>query len=232
MVFRINKSKDYTCMSNFHLKDRKLSLKAKGLLSIMLSLPENWDYSINGLTAICIESRGVIRNTLGELKQNGYLKTTKLLPDQTETGRYRYIYDIYEEPKQDTEKQGIEKQDIEKQYIVFNKELNTNKLNTNKLNTNIIKEESTKQRFKPPTLEQIQDYIKEKKLNVDGEQFYNYFTSGDEKWVDSKGNKVRNWKGKLLTWNSYRQPKEKKTSNIKQSYGDLSKFYINKEEEE
>lgn len=54
-VFRIEKTKDYTVMSNHHLKDKELTLKAKGLLSLMLSLPENWDYTTKGLTYICKE---------------------------------------------------------------------------------------------------------------------------------------------------------------------------------
>lgn len=143
MVFRINKNKDYTCMSNYHLKDKSLSLKAKGLLSIMLSLPETWNYSINGLSAICIESRGVIKNTLDELKKNKYLIITKLMPNQTKTGRFEYIYDIYEIPQ----KQNKEKQGIEKQPIVFDKQLNTNKLNTNKYNTKIINNNGKKKRI-------------------------------------------------------------------------------------
>ncbi len=54
-VFRINKTQDYTVMSNFHLKDRSLSLKSKGLLSLILSLPEDWNYTTRGLAAICKE---------------------------------------------------------------------------------------------------------------------------------------------------------------------------------
>ena len=52
-VFRIEKTRDYTVMSNYHLRDMSLSLKAKGLLSLMLSLPENWDYTMKGLARIC-----------------------------------------------------------------------------------------------------------------------------------------------------------------------------------
>jgi len=52
-VFRIEKTRDYTVMSNYHLRDRSLSLKAKGLLSLMLSLPEDWDYTMKGLARIC-----------------------------------------------------------------------------------------------------------------------------------------------------------------------------------
>ena len=68
-VFKIEKTKDYTVMSNYHLRDRNLSYKAKGLLSFMLSLPEDWDYSLNGLVAISKESRDGIRSILKELQE-------------------------------------------------------------------------------------------------------------------------------------------------------------------
>ena len=220
MIFRVNKTKDFTIMSNNHLKNKNLSLKAKGLLSIMLSLPEEWDYSIKGLTAICIESSGVIKKVLNELKNNGYLKVTKLMPNQTESGKYQYIYDIYENPKQGTQKQGIEKQDIEKQGIENSHQLNTNKLNTKKLNIN---------KLNIPTLDEVNTYIKEKNLNVDGKQFYDYFTTGN--WIDSKGNKVKNWKQKLITWNSYKQPKKEKINTLKKDFGNLNQFYMNNEGE-
>ena len=220
MIFRVNKTKDFTIMSNNHLKNKNLSLKAKGLLSIMLSLPEEWDYSIKGLTAICIESSGVIKKVLNELKNNGYLKVTKLMPNQTESGKYQYIYDIYENPKQGIQKQGIEKQDIEKQGIENSHQLNTNKLNTKKLNIN---------KLNIPTLDEVNTYIKEKNLNVDGKQFYDYFTTGN--WIDSKGNKVKNWKQKLITWNSYKQPKKEKINTLKKDFGNLNQFYMNNEGE-
>lgn len=72
-VFRIERTKDYTVMSNHHLKDRRLSLKAKGLLSQMLSLPEDWDYTLTGLTRINRESKDAIRTALQELEKCGYL---------------------------------------------------------------------------------------------------------------------------------------------------------------
>ena len=63
-VFRIEKTRDYTVMSNYHLRDMSLSLKAKGLLSLMLSLPENWDYTMKGLARICKDgSLSMIRKT-------------------------------------------------------------------------------------------------------------------------------------------------------------------------
>jgi hypothetical protein len=94
--FKINKSKDFTVMSNYHLRDKKLSLKAKGLLSYMFSLPQDWDYSTNGLVAICKESRDAIKTTLDELKRTGYLEIEKV---RGEKGTYEYNYIIRETPK-------------------------------------------------------------------------------------------------------------------------------------
>ena len=94
-VFRINKNTNYTVMSNYHLKDNSLSLKAKGLLSLMLSLPENWDYSINGLVAICKEDVRAIRSGLKELETFDYLKRNRIKKDN---GRFDYEYLIYETP--------------------------------------------------------------------------------------------------------------------------------------
>lgn len=142
-IFRINKTNNYTVMSNYHLKEQRLSLKAKGLLSVMLSLPENWNYSIKGLVAICKENETSIKTALTELKQMGYLKITKLTPNQTESGRYEYIYDVYEEAKQDTEKQGIEILPLENQHvenICLNKINNDKKLNNKELNNIYINE--------------------------------------------------------------------------------------------
>ena len=87
-TIRINKTKNYSVMSNYHLREKKLSLKAKGLLSVMLSLPDDWDYSIEGLVSICCEKESAIVSTLKELKQFGYLEVIKLMPNQTKSGRH------------------------------------------------------------------------------------------------------------------------------------------------
>ena len=70
-VFRVEKTKDFTIMSNYHLRDKNLSLKAKGLLSQMLSLPEEWDYTLAGLAHINKESKDAIRTTILELERPG-----------------------------------------------------------------------------------------------------------------------------------------------------------------
>ena len=149
MIFKVNKTSDYSIISNYHLKDNNLSLKAKGLLSIMLSLPDNWDYSVNGLVAICKENETAIKNALDELKEYGYLVINKKLPNETQSGRLEYEYNIYEKPKQEVEKQEVEKQGVENIGLVSgnihniynstnNKSITKNKELNNK--ENIIKE--------------------------------------------------------------------------------------------
>lgn len=98
-VFRIEKTKNYIVMSNYYLKEKDMSLKAKGLLSLMLSLTENCDYSIKGLVSICKEKESAIISTLAELKRFGYLKINKLTPNETKSGRIEYEYIISEIPQ-------------------------------------------------------------------------------------------------------------------------------------
>lgn len=107
-VCRVNKNRDYTVMCNCHLRSKNLSLKAIGLLSKVLSLPDDWDYSISGLTSICKEQATAIKTALDELKEWGYLIVTKLMPNETESGRIEYIYDFFEvsEKDQPDEEQG------------------------------------------------------------------------------------------------------------------------------
>ena len=77
-VIRVNKNRNYTCMSNEHLQDKNLSLKAKGLLSLVLTLPDAWKYSIRGLASICKESAGCISTVLNELEEAGYLERSQM----------------------------------------------------------------------------------------------------------------------------------------------------------
>lgn len=147
-IFRVNKNKDYTVMSNYHLRDKNMSFKAKGLLSMMLSLPDDWDYSIKGIASISKENEKAIKIILNELKELGYLRITKLKPNETKSGRIEYIYDIYEMSeykKQEYQKQGVEfqeveKQEVEKQEVEKVGQINTNIQSTKKQNT---KEQNT-----------------------------------------------------------------------------------------
>lgn len=96
-VFRIPKQNNYTVMSNRHLKDTSLSLKSKGLLSQMLSLPDNWDYTLKGLAKINKESIDAIRTAIWELEKFGYISRSKI---QDSNGKFSGIeYTIHEEPQ-------------------------------------------------------------------------------------------------------------------------------------
>ena len=95
-VFRVEKNKGYTVMSNHHLRNKELTLKAKGLLSQMLSLPENWDYTLAGLSHINKESIDAIRTAVLELEKAGYIKRSQ---GRDEKGKMTAItYTIYEQP--------------------------------------------------------------------------------------------------------------------------------------
>ena len=137
-TIRVHKTKNYTVMSNTHLRDKRLSLKAKGLLSVMLSLPDNWDYSIAGLVAICKENETAVKSALNELKDNNYVVVTKENPTKSNGGRIKYTYEVYEEPyKQKIEKQDTENLGVEHQQVEINGQLSTDRLSTDELNINI-----------------------------------------------------------------------------------------------
>lgn len=134
-VIRVNNTKGFTVMSNYHFQDKEISLKAKGLLGLMLSLPSNWDYSINGLVAIVKENKAAVQSALKELEEHKYLKRTRV---QDETGRFDYVYDIYEKPYDKlpwTEKRCTDIQCTENRCTENQPQINTNKQSTNKQNT-------------------------------------------------------------------------------------------------
>lgn len=142
-VFRINKTRDYTVMSNHHLRNTALSLKAKGLLSLMLSLPDNWDYTTKGLAAICKDGIDSICSTVNELERHGYIIRERT---RNEKGQLKEIeYTILEQPKMvlpEQEKPKRENPVLESpeqaQPILENTaQLNTNILNKKELNTDV-----------------------------------------------------------------------------------------------
>ena len=127
-------------MSNTHLKDKRLSLKAIGLLSIVLGLPDDWHYTVNGLVGIVKDGKDSVESAIKELKKNGYLRVEKIYPNAN-SNRIQYQYTFFENPQevdfQPLENQGIEKQGVETQVLENPYTYkDTNKPNTNKLNTN------------------------------------------------------------------------------------------------
>lgn len=98
-VFRVKKTRDYTVMANHHLRNKALSLKAKGLLSLMLSLPDDWDYTLKGLARICRDGVDSIAAAVNELEEAGYIVRKRVRDDK---GRVRDMeYTILEHPKED-----------------------------------------------------------------------------------------------------------------------------------
>ena len=96
-VIRVERNANYTTMSNFHLQDKNLSLKAKGLISFCLSLPDDWDYSVAGLVKFCKEGRDCVMSTLAEMETMGYLHRIRLRNADGTLGATDYV--IYERPQ-------------------------------------------------------------------------------------------------------------------------------------
>lgn len=114
-VIRVEKTREYVVMNNKFLRNKQMSLKAKGLLALCLSLPEDWDYSINGLVSITKESVTAVRNAMKELEEHGHMKINKL---QNEKGHFHYEYVIYETvPEPDTCFLGMDNADTENLVI-------------------------------------------------------------------------------------------------------------------
>lgn len=157
-VFRVEKTKDYTVMANHHLRNTKLSLKAKGLLSLMLSLPENWDYTTKGLSFICKDGIDSINSTIKELEENGYVIRRRLRNEKGQLTTTEYT--IFEQPqaldntnvkpkgenpildnpmleKPILEKPILEKPKQEEPILGKPHQLNTNILNTDLLNMEV-----------------------------------------------------------------------------------------------
>lgn len=147
-VFRVEKNRGYTVMSNHHLKDTSLTLKAKGLLSMMLSLPDEWNYTTRGLAAICKEGVDSIGAALRELEKQGYIIRNQLRDSKGRISDTEYI--IYEQPQHkpdtpapdtatpDTEKPYLDNSDMDKPYLENPAQLNTNRLTTNPENKDLF----------------------------------------------------------------------------------------------
>ena len=191
-VFRVHKNKNYITMGKHHLKQKDMSLKAIGLLSIMLSLPEDWNYSVAGLTAIRSESKNTINAILQELEKFGYLVRTQIRNQNgTITG---YNYDIYEEPypkNPDMENPYLENPDLDNWYQLNNKELNTKELNNKKIS----------KAFQKPTREELEAYKKEKGLDFNPNDFIDYYESNG--WKVGR-NQMKDWKATARRWSSRR----------------------------
>ena len=210
-VFRVNRNKNYTHMANYHFRDKELSWKAKGILSTMLSLPDNWDYSLAGLSTLANDGMSSTRTAIKELESSGYLIRKPIRKDG-KIADWEYL--IFEKPQ--LKNQDVDGPVVENQHVENHTQLSTKESSTKKQST---KKSSTKE-FIAPTLEEVEAYCKSRKNNVDAKRFFDFFDAAD--WVDSKGNKVRNWKQKVITWESY----NKEVKQDGQNTGDSGKVRV------
>ena len=130
-VVRIEKNRNYVVMNNEFLRNKEMSLKAKGLLALCLSLPDTWDYSLNGLVSITKENLTAVRSGLKELEQHGHLKINKT---KNEKGQFIYEYVIFEVPH--IENLHVDNQEVENLPVENVTQLNTNQLSIEKESTN------------------------------------------------------------------------------------------------
>ena len=127
-VVRVHKTSNFTVMSNYHFKEKQMSLKAKGLLSLMLSLPDDWNYSISGLVKLSKDGKDSVMSALAELEEFGYLVRNRTT---NEKGQFSGIeYNIYEQPQRDLPSEDLQKAD-------YQQEENTKAENPPQLNTKL-----------------------------------------------------------------------------------------------
>lgn len=179
-IIRVIKTKDYTTICNRIYKNTMLSLKAKGLLSLILSLSTHWSLSVGGLTKICKEGRVSINNTIKELIEQGYIERKQIRKDNKFDG-YKYI--VFESPA-----------------FPYAQKLKTgNQQQSNTILNKVSNNKISKERFKKPTIKDIEDYCIERKNKIAANRFFDYYES--KGWMIGK-NKMKDWKAAIRTWES------------------------------
>ena len=196
-TIKVEKNQNYTIMSNWHLRDKELSLKAKGLMSYMLSLPPEWDFSVVGFASCLAESKNTISKILNELIDKGYMERKQERQGKLFSGYSYILHELSCRKNWDT-----------KNWCPKNEaQINTKEINTKEINIGGKAPRGTKKDFVPPTLEDIRAYITEKVeagkteyKNVDVNTFFDYYNEAD--WHMSNGRKIKSWKQCLVTWAS------------------------------
>lgn len=191
-------------MSNTHLKDKRLSLKAIGLLSVVLSLPDNWHYTVNGLVGIVKDGERAVNGALSELKENGYLRIEKLYPNKEGRSKIEYQYIFSETPQdlqnvpleQDIQNVGLHNvglQDVGLQNVGTYK--STNKPNTNKLNTN----KQSKHKYGEYSHVLLTDKEHTHLLDLYGDSLDEHIKILDE-YIETSGKKYKNHSLVIQKW--------------------------------
>ena len=189
-VIRVIKSKDYTTICNRIYKNTSISLKAKGLLSMILSLSPHWQLSVEGLVRICKEGRTSIGNTIKELIDAGYIEREMIRIDNKFAG-YKYIvFESSSLPKSGNLQTGkLKSGNLRQLNTISNKIINNKVIKNN--------------RFIKPTIDEVKNYCLERKNNINAETFIDFY--------ESKGwkigiNKMKCWKAAVRTWEKRQKP--------------------------
>ena len=207
-VIKVVKDKNFTVMSNYHLRDKRLSFKAMGLMSFMLSVSDDWEYSVNGLAQCAKDKKDSVLSALKELKEYGYLKIEN---KRNEKGVFQgAVYTIYEKPpctenpSPHSEKPHSENPHSEKPHSENPLQRNTNlkkvlnERSTNRKKGEVGKSDIPSHRFKPPCLADVSEYVKEKGyIGFDCERFIDFYES--KGWMVGK-NKMKDWKAAVRNW--------------------------------
>lgn len=186
----------FTVVDNYALRDDNLSLKARGLLVTMLSLPDNWQFSENGLCSIFKkDGQASIRSGLKELEEFGYLVRTRT---RDNLGRVSSVdWTIYDYPH-------LEKRNVVNPSLDYKPQLNINQSKTKESNT----EREKRKRFTPPTLEEVTAYCGERHNTVNPSAFIDYYEARG--WKYGTGKPMVNWKAAVRTWEQ--KDKDRKAS--------------------
>ena len=182
----------------------------------MLSLPNDWDYTVAGLCSINKESKSAIQSALKELEEYGYLVRTRT---KDEKGQFDYIYDIFEQPRHGDPRP--ENQVTENPRTENVPQLNTNNkiLNNKILKDKVNKERDGASRFARPSLEEVREYCEERGNSVDPEHFIDYYEANG--WKVGK-NSMKDWKAAVRNWEKrdggFPPKKKKENEEIKKAW--------------
>lgn len=214
-------------MSNTHLKDKRLSLKAIGLLSVVLSLPDDWHYTVNGLVGIVKDGERAVNGALSELKENGYLRIEKLYPNKDGRNKIEYQYIFSETPQdlqnvpleQDIQNVGLHNvglQDVGLQNVGTYKY--TNKPNTDNKNTN---NKVSKHKYGEYQHVLLTDKEHAHLLDLYGDSLDEHIKILDE-YIETSGKKYKNHSLVIQKWVHDEWLKRNKNKPVKLD----SKFYV------
>lgn len=233
-VFRVEKDTNYTTMCNYHLRDKNLSLKAKGLLSLFLSLPDEWHYSVKGIVAISKEGKDGINSTLQELERYGYLIRHQTRQSGGKMGETEYV--IFEQPQPDmpqsdspyaekpyadnpdTDKPDADNPDADKPCTENPPQINKDITSTEETNTKQIKERESKRPVRHKYGQYQNVLLSDEEMEKLMREFPNDYQKRIERLSEYMASTGKIYKSHLATIRSWAKRDEEKAKAGKQ-YG-------------